>query len=290
MLTIFAPCAFPKDSKVFIYHISDAPVQKQETSSVQPQKKDIVSDDVTADTSGECDIEDDAEDLSLEDEYEDEVNYNMSDMYTDVLQGYAKYNEEDEQSIFLDSSAKDYFKLSNDSPNYAKSKSLFDYQKDTNRHFQYIPLTKYNTEEYSIKEISGSASEKFGGFSTGTSFNQSLSSGDIEQTSKIFSKYEYKRFAISTSFAKTINALNSNYTDKFYVSPELKINDYFTLKENLSTDFVRKKNKAEVVLSINPFGKRDNDRLKFDFGASRTYNQSDDTFRSQVQFMTKFKF
>lgn len=289
MFIMFAPCAFSKESKVFIYHIPDNVEKVEKKPTSDKQLKDIVSDDITADTSFD-DKEDNDEifenDIpNFDQDYEDEVNYNLSDMYTDVLQGYTEYNESDSRIIFPDIKSSEYFAGSK-----LKNKSLFGNQQqytipEINSH-----LSKFNSAEYSIHEVSGGVSKKCGAFSTGTTYNQGISYGELEQTSGVFSKYELKNFAISTSFKKTVNTTNNNYNDNFYITPEFKINDYFSLKENLSTDFIKKKNKAELVFSINPFGKRDYDRLKLDFGASRTYNQVDNSFKSQIQFSTKFKF
>ena len=79
--------------KVFIYHIPDD-VRKRENDVLPSDKKDekstenIVSDDITADTSGV---------IEQEEEYNpvDEV-YKIDDMYSDVLQGYAVYDKEED--------------------------------------------------------------------------------------------------------------------------------------------------------------------------------------------------
>ena len=97
--------------KIFIYHIPDEVEAIQESKgilsdeidvNVTPIKVDIVSDDVTADTSGT--IED-----SIEEEivYEmDESIYQINDMYSDVLYGYASYDEE--EPIVLEDSLEEY--------------------------------------------------------------------------------------------------------------------------------------------------------------------------------------
>lgn len=67
--------------------------------------KGVITDDITIDTSEE------AQNLADNNDEEDEENndsisllenYQIDDMYSDVLKGYAEYNEEEENSITLD--------------------------------------------------------------------------------------------------------------------------------------------------------------------------------------------
>lgn len=256
---------------VFTYHIPD---EEDETEQQEEIKEDIISDDVTEDTSGILEEKDDDED------------YLMSDLYSDVLQGYAEYNEEDEtEGIILNPTLLTlniHKPFTNNTKKYTSLKtgeSLYD-----NIH------TRFNGAEYSIAPISGShASKNYRGFSAGTIYTQGIDYGELEQSSGIFTRYEYKRFALTTTFTKTINTTNNNYNDNFYITPELKLNQYLTIKNNFSADTVKKRNKAELVLSINPFGKRDEDRMRLNLSASETYDEVSNTFWNQFKFMTTFK-
>ena len=144
--------------------------------------------------------------------------------------------------------------------------------------------------EYSIRPVSSLHMKDMGrGFSAGTMFNQGIDSAELEQTTGVFSRYDKGRFGLYTAFSKTLNSTNSNYNDNFYISPELKLNQYFTLKEILSADITRNRKKAELVLSINPFGKRDFDRLRIDFGANATFDEDYSLLKNQIKFSTIFK-
>ena len=84
---------------VFIYHIPDEgnktedEIRNNTDNDNTEEKNDIISDDVTADTSGAeyYDVED------IEDLYDD-----VGDMYSYVLKGYAEYNEEDVDAVSLE--------------------------------------------------------------------------------------------------------------------------------------------------------------------------------------------
>lgn len=260
---------------VFVYHL---PEEEETNEQEAKETVDIISDDITADTSGEINIF-------------DADNYEIEDMYATVLQGYAQYNEEDEaDGVFLE----DYNILSlNIRQPISIGTKTYTTLKPSPSLFTSDKFSKYTGSEYSISPISTKNSRSiespYGKFSAGTIYNQGIDSGELEQSSGVFSKYKYKRFSVTTSYLKTVNSTNNTYNDNFYIAPELQLNQYFSLKEILSADTVKRRKKAELVLSINPFGKRDFDRLHLELGASQTYDDDNNLFKSQFKFSTNFK-
>ena len=79
------------EKKVFIYHIPDEVSTKSSKKTVKKETiLDIISDDVTADTSLNSQKEDVELDLVQDDEEIELVqlvDYDLGDMYSDVLQG-----------------------------------------------------------------------------------------------------------------------------------------------------------------------------------------------------------
>jgi len=286
ILLSFLPCiakSTPEDNtekpKVFIYHISDdtfAPVENENT--VSDEIKNITSDDITADTSTENAV-DEVADIENPDDYE------IDDMYSDVLYGYASFEEED--TISLEDDVKDFKELHIRTPKKIGAVKFNDLKKTQINN--YNEFSKYSNMEYSIKPLSSKNYRSIGGFSAGTMFDQGIDYAELEQSTGIFSRYENKYFAINTAYAKTVNSTNNNYNDNFYFSPELKLNQYFTLKEILSADITRNRKKAEFVVSINPFGKKDSDRLRFNLGTSTTFDDTNAVIKSQFKFSTNFK-
>lgn len=278
---------FVAQNGVFKYHIPDEEDEQTEEQSQNLKtdevtvKEDIVSDDVTADTSGISKYDSDQE-ISNEDDYE------LEDMYGYVLHGYTEYFDDEENAISLDLPENEYLVLNIKKPVAIEGK-YFGYLQSSPSLFD-NNYTKYNGSEYSISPISGSSSKSVGGFSAGATYSQGIDYGELEQSSGIFTKYQYKRFAISTSYAKTVNTTNNTYNDNFYIMPELKLSQYFTIKNILSADTVKKRKKAEVVLSVNPFGNKDFDRLRLEFGASGTYDEVNNAFKNQLKFSTMYKF
>lgn len=270
--------------KTFIYHIPDEDkndfLQKVEIPVPEDEAlQNITSDDVTADTTGEIIVEDYSQDETSE--------YEINDMYTDVLKGYAEYTEDEEDTISLEDDITDFKELNIKLPGkirgskYIGAKSIPAYSN--------LNYSKFSNMEYSIAPLSSRNFRTKGGFSAGTMFNQEIDYAELEASTGVFSRYENKYFAISTAYAKTVNSTNNNYNDNFYFSPELKLNQYFTLKEILSADITRNRKKAEVVLSINPFGRKDPDRLRFELGANATYDDTNALLKNQLKFSTQFK-
>lgn len=282
-------------SSVFVYHIPDEDKGQEETTPAQNQEEEpvITSDDVTADTSIKSDTsgdeEDDEEDEVVDEEDENiDGEYEMGDMYTDVLKGYAEYNEEEANTITLDDSPDELLKLDIIKP--AKiSKSDYTSLKTSSLKFYDNQYSKYTGSEYNIAPKSSTNYRKYKGFSAGTTYNQCIDYAEFEQSSGVFSRYEYKNWAINTAYSKTINSTNNNYNDNFYFAPEWKVNQYFSLKEVFSADVAKHRKKAELVLSINPFGNKDSDRMRLEFGANQSYDNTNAVIRSQFKFSTSFK-
>ena len=281
-------------SSVFVYHIPDEDKGQEETTPAQNQEEPVItSDDVTADTSIKSDTSDDEED-DEEDEVVDEEDenidgeYEMGDMYTDVLKGYAEYNEEEANTITLDDSPDELLKLDITKP--AKvAKNDYTSLKSSSLKFYDNQYSKYTGSEYNIAPKSSTNYRKYKGFSAGTTYNQCIDYAEFEQSSGVFSRYEYKNWAINTAYSKTINSTNNNYNDNFYFAPEWKVNQYFSLKEVFSADVAKHRKKAELVLSINPFGNKDSDRMRLEFGANQSYDNTNAVIRSQFKFSTSFK-
>lgn len=285
---------FVAQNGVFKYHIpDDDDITESENDSnnsatnIQETEthEDIISDDITADTSG---IDKYDPETANENNDNDNDNYNIDDMYSYILQGYAEYFDDEENTVALELPKNEYLTLNIKKPEVVEGK-YFGYLQSSPSLFD-NNYSKFNSTEYSIAPISGSSSKSIGGFSAGTTYSQGIDYGELEQSSGIFSKYQYRNFAISTSYAKTVNTTNNNYNDNFYIIPELKLNQYLTIKNILSADTAKKRKKAEIVLSVNPFGKKDYDRLRIEFGASETYDEITNSLKNQFKFTTNYRF
>ena len=168
---------FVAQNGVFKYHIPDEEDEQTEEQSQNLKtdevtvKEDIVSDDVTADTSGISKYDSDQE-ISNEDDYE------LEDMYGYVLHGYAEYFDDEENAISLDLPENEYLVLNIKKPVAIEGK-YFGYLQSSPSLFD-NNYTKYNGSEYSISPISGSSSKSVGGFSAGATYSQGIDYGELE--------------------------------------------------------------------------------------------------------------
>ena len=286
-------------SSVFVYHIpeetnsdnsqtvsaDDNPMQVQELPD-----DGVTTDDITVDTSKEAqNTTDDSEDVD-EDENNDDVglleNYQIDDMYSDVLKGYAEYNEEDENTITLDDTSNNLSEINIKKPSKVSTTdfSNLNITPQKGNYFSYI------APEYNITPVSNKKYKQFGKFKAGAIYGQEIYYAELEQSSGVFSSYDFNnKFSVSTSYLKTVNSTNNDYNDNFYFSPSYKINQYLTISESLSADISKERQKADISLSINPFGNKDSDRLLFIFGASQTRYNDGRTPKNKFSFTTKIK-
>lgn len=286
------------ESKVFVYHIPD----DSDSENAQPSSADdnpmqvqelpangVITDDITIDTSEE------AQNLADNNDEEDEENndsigllenYQIDDMYSDVLKGYAEYNEEEENSITLDNADESISTIKIKTPSKVETTD-FSNLSITPQKGNYF---SYTAPEYSITPVSNKKYKQFGKFKAGAVYGQEIFYAELEQSSGIFSSYDFNnKFSVSTSYLKTINSTNNDYNDNFYFSPSYKINQYLTVSESLSADISKERQKADISLSINPFGNKDDDRLLFIFGASQTRYNDGRTPKNKFSFTTKIK-
>ncbi len=269
-------------SMLFVYHIPDTEYENDSAFGVEKEaagKDDIISDDITADTSKPA-----QETLQEEDIDEEELN----SLYSDVLQGYAEYYEGEDDAVTLDFSNNQLAKLNIKRPEAVESANYTDLASPSlNLQNKY---SKYNAPEYSISPVSKKNYKQFGKFKTGAVYGQEIYYAELEQSTGVFSSYDFtKKFSVSTSYMKTVNSTNNDYNDNFFFSPSYKINQYFTIRESLSADISKERQKAAVYLSINPFGDKDRDRLMFEFGASQTHYNDGRPAKNQFSIMTNFK-
>lgn len=269
-------------SLVFVYHIPDEDSSAFDVENETEGEDVITSDDITADTSKKPHEE------SEDDEDSDEEDVDLSDLYSDVLQGYAEYNEGEEDAITLDFSSNDIAKLDIKQPVKIEEAKYTDLSSPSlNLQNKY---SKFNAPEYSISPVSKKNYRQFGKFKTGAIYGQEIDYAELEQSTGVFSSYDFtNKLSISTSYLKTVNSTNNDYNDNFYFSPSYKINQYFTIKESLSADISKERQKAAVYLSINPFGDKDKDRLIFEFGASQTHYNDGRPAKNKFSFTTNFK-
>lgn len=199
-----------------------------------------------------------------------------------VLKGYAQYVE-DSNAIYL-KDENNNFVLNIKSPQkISASKGLN--LSSTNRNIQ-----RYTDAEYQIAPNSIKTTDKIGDFTLGALYGNEVDSiAMLETETGLFTKYEKNRFAVSSSVKKSLNTTYAQDYNTISITPELKLNNYISLKSTLKADVTRNRRSSELIFSFNPFGKKDKDKLIFEAGAKQTYFVNSGAVKTQVNFSAIFK-
>lgn len=204
-----------------------------------------------------------------------------------TLKGYAEYVEDAEDVYLMDDHTQ--FTLNLKTPQKVTSQKIVDDNKIVPKMDEIYSISKFKGEEYSISPTSRNVTVKDGGWSAGTTFSSGISTSQLENTTGLFTRYENKHFAISSAYAKNNMTTRGLTTDSFYVVPEFRLNSIFAVQGVLSADITRNRRSSELVLSVNPLGKKGIDRMNFEVGAKQTFDMNSGDMWSQFRFSTKFK-
>lgn len=201
-----------------------------------------------------------------------------------VLKGYAEYIE-DTESIYLKDDNNN-FVLNLKVPQKISGSESLDLSKFKNSR----TITRHTPTEYNIAPQSITAASKKGDFTIGALYGNEVDNiAMLESETGLFTKYEKKRFALSTTYKKNLNTTYSQFYDTISVAPEFKLNNYMSLRNEYKADITRNRKSGALIFSINPFGQKDKERLLFEIGAKHTIYADNVTTRTQLNFSTKFK-
>ena len=255
---------------IFIYTLPETD-EKQEDDELQDAAE---SDYIESSQNNE------EEPITLELENEDDNTI----LGATVLKGYAQYIED--MDIISLKDYNDNFILNIKSPQkVAANKGT-----DLKSKIKYRPNTYYQNAEYFIAPNSISTSTTIGNFTVGAQYNNEVDRfAMLETETGLFTKYEKDKFALSTSIAKSLDTTSESNYSTFSVSPQLRLNNYLAVKSSFSSNITYNKYSSQLTLSVNPFGKKDFERLNFEIGAKETFSKETETTSSQFLFSTKFK-
>ncbi len=203
-----------------------------------------------------------------------------------TLKGYAEYIEGADDILYMENYQKLSLNIKN--PQKISSKNITN-GKVPFSNSNYGAISKFKSEEYSISPDKRNFMQQDGNWSYGTSFGSEISTSQLEKTTGLFTKYENKYFSLSSNYNKNNMTTAQIQTDNFSITPELKFNNYISIKDVLSKDMTRNRRSSELIFSINPLGAKDLDRMRFNIGAKQTYDENTGNTWSQLNFTTNFK-
>ena len=265
---------------IFIYSIPDENTKTSSKEEIDASDNDYITPTQKVESDEEIMLNMKQE--ISDDETDETPDNNDVTLGATVLKGYAQYVE-DSNAIYL-KDENDNFVLNIKSPQkISASKGLN--LSSTNRNIQ-----RYTDAEYQIAPNSIKTTDKIGDFTLGALYGNEVDNiAMLETETGLFTKYEKNRFAVSSSVKKSLNTTYAQDYNTISITPELKLNNYISLKSTLKADVTRNRRSSELKFSFNPFGKKDKDKLIFEAGAKQTYFVNSGAVKTQVNFSAIFK-
>lgn len=229
---------------------------------------------------------------------------NDSDEEVIELRGYVQYEDEPQETIFLEEQGETpqntiYMKtptyknsLDLKAPERVGSKSLItaiNKKQIQNSNVNRLEAaSKFSTQEYNINPVSRSYSGKSGNMTFGTTYDSSISSAQLNYSTGVFTRYDGKHFAITSAISKNTGNNYDSYNDKMYIAPELKLTKRFSILNVIQSDMTQINKKNEVVLRYRPKIGSHSDDIQFELGAAQSFRENQ-YINSSVRFSTRFK-
>lgn len=262
---------------IFIYTIPDDNVPERPLNNSEIEENNNYIEEKA--TTSKNNNEEEAVMLDISEENNENVMLGAT-----VLKGYAEYIEDSEAIYLKDDN--DNFVINLKTPQkITASKGL-----DLASHARTKEISKHTNTEYNIAPKSVISSSTKGNFTIGALYENEVDNiAMLESETGLFTRYEKDKFAVSSSFKKSLNTTYAQDYNTISVTPELKLNSYISLKNKLTADITRNRRSSELIFSLNPFGKKDTDRMLLEAGAKQTYYADTGENKTQLNFSATFK-
>ena len=262
---------------IFIYTIPDDNVPERPLNNSEIEENNNYIEEKA--TTSKNNNEEEAVMLDISEENNENVMLGAT-----VLKGYAEYIEDSEAIYLKDDN--DNFVINLKTPQkISESKGL-----DLASHARTKEISKHTNTEYNIAPKSVISSSTKGNFTIGALYENEVDNiAMLESETGLFTRYEKDKFAVSSSFKKSLNTTYAQDYNTISVTPELKLNNYISLKNKLSADITRNRRSTELIFSLNPFGKKDRDRMLLEAGAKQTFFMDTGENKTQLNFSATFK-
>ena len=215
---------------------------------------------------------------------DDEIILEDPGVVATTLKGYAQYMEDSSVVHLKDDD--DNFVLNIKVPQKIAATKGMNLQKTEEPRI----YKQYADAEYMIAPKSVKASGSSGNFTFGALYENEVDNiAMLETETGLFTKYQKDKFILSSSFKKSLNTTYAQDYNTVSIAPEYKLNNYFSLKNVVSADITRNRRSTSLVLSVNPLGKKDSDRVRLELGAKETVYMDTDFSKTQFTFSTNFK-
>ena len=204
------------------------------------------------------------------------------------IKGRVEYDENG--ALFLDSDDVDKLKLKVNVPKKYPKKSVLS---DGEIFSKIEEQRRYSTpkiDEYLISPADGELKYTSGKFSYGTTFGTELDSAQLEYRTKMFVRYDSKKFGIMTAVGKDAYTSSGKQMDSIYIVPEFKLGKGFKIVDAFKANPEYERCRNDIMLQYSPKIKNTRENLMFEAGVSQSsYYTSGEQFY-QFSVSTKFNF
>lgn len=192
--------------------------------------------------------------------------------------------------LFLDSEDIDKLELKVNIPKKYPKKSVLSEGEIFSKIEEQRRYETPHVDEYMISPAFGELKYDAGKFSYGTTFGTEMDTAQLEYRTKLFARYDNKRFGVMTAVGKDAYTSSGRQMDSIYLVPEFYLGKGFKLVDAFKANPEYERCRNEVILQYSPKIKNTRENLMLEAGLSQTsYYTSGEQFY-QFSVSTKFKF
>lgn len=202
------------------------------------------------------------------------------------LKGRIEFNENGEILLNDEDTDKNEIKLSLPKAVKATSLSEVNSSKTTVADKQ-AKISDFYSTFWSKSEQSVLNSKRNGCLSYGSYFENVISDTQMEYRTKFYTRYDTKKFALTTALGQDQYITSGNFLNYFYITPEYKLKHGFVLKDAFKISTIGRR-KNEIILQYNPKTKTLENNLNFELGVGQTTYESNRSVY-HFKFATTFR-
>ena len=203
------------------------------------------------------------------------------------FKGRVEYDEEG--ILLLDSEDVDHLELKINIPSKYPKKSVLSEKEIFSTLEEQRRYETPKIDEYLINPTFGELTYQSGKFSYGTTFGTEIDTAQLEYRTKLFTRYDTKRFGIMTAIGKDAYTSSGRQLNSVYIVPEIKLGKGFTLVDAFKANPEEDRFRNEVILQYSPKIKNTRENLSLEAGVSQTSYYTSGEQYYQFSVSTKFK-
>lgn len=203
------------------------------------------------------------------------------------FKGRVEYDEEG--ILLLDSEDVDHLELKINLPSKYPKKSVLSEKEIFSTLEEQRRYETPKIDEYLINPTFGELTYQSGKFSYGTTFGTEIDTAQLEYRTKLFTRYDTKRFGIMTAIGKDAYTSSGRQLNSVYIVPEIKLGKGFTLVNAFKANPEYERFRNEVMLQYSPKIKNTRENLSLEAGMSQTSYYTSGEQYYQFSVSTKFK-